>query len=113
MAVNEYPIEMIPTDYKHDWREGDRVLVCFQEPVQYVPGANKLQDTMKTKMDKTNLTMTQAWKVGTVTRGKGEGMEKLYHVKLDKGYRSIRNTSIFYQRGWVHKSRLQPYIEWM
>jgi hypothetical protein len=102
------PTEIIPQDYKHDWNEGDRVLVCFEEPIQYIPKAGELQDTMKTKMAPTDVTFSRQWKIGTVII---QSPTKLfYYVDLDVQYRSFRYRHITYKKGWVHKSRIQPYI---
>jgi hypothetical protein len=85
----------------YNFKEGDRVLVCFEEYLNQ-PGISKFQDN--THSERTDFTTAQAWKKGTIDMIGMNGETLMAHVILDGHYKK-------YTKGWVFFDRLQPYIE--
>jgi hypothetical protein len=85
----------------YNFKEGDRVLVAFEESITQ-PGISRFQT--KELVERTDVTTARAWKIGTIDMIALRGESKMYHVLLDKPYRRK------VQRGWVELDRLQPYI---
>jgi hypothetical protein len=82
------------------WKEGDRVLVAFEEHI-HQPGISKYQSNEN--HERTDFTTARTWKIGTIDMIGMRSEVKMAYVLLDKPYKGK-------SRGWVDYGRLQPYI---
>jgi hypothetical protein len=88
------------TQPTYKFKEGDRVMVCFEEYINQ-PGISKYQSNEHTA--RTDFTTARSWKVGTITMLALHGEIEMAEVMLDSRYKK-------YTRGFVAIDRLQPYI---
>jgi hypothetical protein len=92
--------EPVGTQPTYNWKEGDRVLVAFEEYINQ-PGISKYQSNEHT--ERTDFTTARAWKIGTIDMLGDNGGRLMAYVRLDGRYKK-------YTKGWVELDRLQPYI---
>lgn len=85
---------------EYNWKEGDRVMVCFEEYL-HQPGISKFQSNEIS--ERTDFTTARSWKIGTIDMIADNGGREMAYVRLDSRYKK-------YTKGWVELDRLQPYI---
>ena len=88
------------TQPEYNWKEGDRVMVCFEEYLNQ-PGISRFQSNEIT--ERTDFTTARSWKIGTIDMIGMKGERLMAYVRLDNRYKK-------YTKGWVELGRLQPYI---
>ena len=88
------------TQPEYTFKEGDRVMVCFEEYL-HQPGISKHQSNEIS--ERTDFTTAQSWKIGTIDMIGINGSRLMAYVRLDGRYKK-------YTKGWVEMDRLQPYI---